>query len=48
MFDGLKALNAKISKMYSKFLVYEDFEKMADGDNVRFCLSYLKEKNFLI
>lgn len=46
MFDGLKALNAKISKMYSEFLDYEDFEKMAEGDNVRFCLSYLKEKKF--
>ena len=32
MFDGLKALNAKISKIYSEFLVYEDFEKMAEGD----------------
>ena len=46
MFDGLKALNAKISKIYSEFLVYEDFEKMAEGDDVRFCLSYLKEKKF--
>ena len=46
MFDGLKALNAKISKIYSEFLVYEDFEKMAEGDDVRFCLSHLKEKKF--
>ena len=46
MFEGLKALNAKILKMYSDFLVYEDFVNMAEGDNVRFCLSYLKEKKF--
>ena len=46
MFEGLKALNAKISKMYSDFLVYEDFEKIAERDNVRDCLSYLKEKKF--
>ncbi len=46
MFEGLKALNAKISKMYSDFLVYEDFEQIAERDNVRDCLSYLKEKKF--
>ncbi|MDD7353159.1 MAG: V-type ATPase subunit [Peptoniphilaceae bacterium] len=46
MLEGLKALNAKILKMYSDFLVYEDFVNMAEGDNVRFCLSYLKEKKF--
>ena len=46
MFEGLKALNAKILKMYSDFLVYEDFVNMAEGDSVRFCLSYLKEKKF--
>ncbi len=46
MFEGLKALNAKILKMYSNFLVYEDFVNMAEGDSVRFCLSYLKEKKF--
>ncbi|OFO60606.1 ATP synthase subunit C [Peptoniphilus sp. HMSC075B08] len=46
MFEVLKALNAKILKMYSDFLVYEDFVNMAEGDNVRFCLSYLKEKKF--
>lgn len=46
MFEGLKALNAKILKMYSDFLVYEDFVNMAEGDSVRFCLTYLKEKKF--
>ena len=46
MFEDLKALNAKILKMYSDFLVYEDFVNMAEGDSVRFCLSYLKEKKF--
>lgn len=46
MFESLKALNAKILKMYSDFLVYDDFVNMAEGDNVRFCLSYLKEKKF--
>lgn len=46
MFEGLKALNAKILKMYSDFLVYEDFVNMAEGDSVRFCLAYLKEKKF--
>ena len=46
MFESLKALNAKILKMYSDFLVYDDFVNMAEGDSVRFCLSYLKEKKF--
>ncbi|MHC5098543.1 V-type ATPase subunit [Peptoniphilus genitalis] len=46
MFEGLKALNAKILKMYSDFLVYDDFVNMAEGDSVRFCLNYLKEKKF--
>ena len=46
MFESLKALNAKILKMYSDFLVYDDFVKMAEGDSVRYCLSYLKEKKF--
>lgn len=46
MFDGLKALNAKISKMYSEFLVYEDFEKIAECETMRDCLSYLKGKKF--
>lgn len=46
MFESLKALNAKILKMYSDFLVYDDFVNMAEGDSVRYCLSYLKEKKF--
>lgn len=46
MFEGLKALNAKILKMYSDFLVYQDFVNMAEGEDVRFCLNYLKEKKF--
>lgn len=46
MFEGLKALNAKILKMHSDFLVYDDFVNMAEGDSVRFCLNYLKEKKF--
>lgn len=46
MFESLKALNAKILKMYSDFLTYDDFVSMAEGDSVRFCLSYLKEKKF--
>jgi len=46
MFDGLKALNAKISKMYSNFLDYDDFVIMAEKDSAREVLSYLKEKKF--
>ena len=46
MFDGLKALNAKILKMYSDFLDYDDFVIMAEKDSAREVLSYLKEKKF--
>jgi len=46
MLNGLDALNAKLSKMYSNFLDYDDYRALSTKTNLNECLSFLKTKNF--
>lgn len=46
MQGNLIALNAKLPKIYSEFLDYDDFYKLSKRDNLKDSLSYLKENKF--
>ncbi|MBU5668751.1 V-type ATPase subunit [Peptoniphilus sp. MSJ-1] len=45
MFSGLDALNAKLQKMFSNFLDFEDYKALSQETDLKGCLRFLKNKN---